>query len=195
MFDSETSKLLRSAPSLSGLDSNNFPLFFTRHYAELSMARLRGHHEVDAKTSERWTIDKIADAYELIASLDTNQQVRKASAFVAATAHQILSRRIKSVEDISLSMNIGITQFGISPSISSALLFMISEQYADAHEAAQSINTVILKPSSCATRMRICSSTWETAKANISCSAGICRRSLTSSAISRATATTAVKHR
>ena len=142
MFDSETSKLLRSAPSLSGLDSNNFPLFFTRHYAELSMARLRGHHEVDAKTSERWTIDKIADAYELIASLDTNQQVRKASAFVAATAHQILSRRIKSVEDISLSMNIGITQFGISPSISSALLFMISEQYADAHEAAQSINTV-----------------------------------------------------
>ena len=49
MFDSETSKLLRSAPSLSGLDSNNFPLFFTRHYAELSMARLRGHHELMLK--------------------------------------------------------------------------------------------------------------------------------------------------
>ncbi|GAB7496199.1 DEAD/DEAH box helicase [Bilophila sp.] len=142
MFDSETSKLLSSAPALSGLDSNNFPLFFTRQYAELSMARLRGYHEVDEESPVRWTLDKIADAYELIASLNTNPQIQKSSAFVAATAHQILSRRIKSVEDSFFSINIGITQFGIAPSISSALLFMIAEQYADAHESAQSINTV-----------------------------------------------------
>lgn len=89
MFDSETSKLLSSAPALSGLDSNNFPLFFTRQYAELSMARLRGYHEVDEESPVRWTLDKIADAYELIASLNTNPQIQKSSAFVAATAHQI----------------------------------------------------------------------------------------------------------
>ena len=140
MFDSETAKLLQAAPALSGLDPNDLPVLFTQHYAELSMARLRNKKESSVDTEEQWSLEKIADAYELIVSLDVNDaQTRRSSAFVAATANQILSRRNLADKESTQPLNIGITEQGVDPSISAALLFMLSEQYADAHEAAQSI--------------------------------------------------------
>ena len=42
MFDAATAQLLRSAPSVPGLDPEDIPALLTSHYANLVSARLRG---------------------------------------------------------------------------------------------------------------------------------------------------------
>lgn len=92
MFDPVTAALLRSAPALPGLDPAGIPQLLTRHYADLVSARLRG---ADAATGGRaeWPLERIADTYELITSIHNDPAIRRASAFVAGTAQQILARR------------------------------------------------------------------------------------------------------
>lgn len=139
MFDAATASLLRSAPELPGLDPNELPAILTTHYAELASMRLRGD---DDKTVEEddWSLERIADTYELVVSLEPEAPARAAAAFVAGTAQQILSRRqlSTSAED-DLPPNIDRDR--LDPSLASAILFLASEQYADANEAAGSINT------------------------------------------------------
>ncbi len=91
MFDSVTANLLRSAPSLPGLHPDSLPSILTFHYAELVSRRLRGETvAATEQASQVWPLEKIADAYELLASTLNDPNTRRASAFVAATAHQIL---------------------------------------------------------------------------------------------------------
>jgi hypothetical protein len=137
MFDPVTASLLRSAPELPGLPSVDIPQLLTRHYAELVSARLRGGAGVEAAGDEAWPLERIADTYELITSLSNDAPTRRSSAFVAATAHQILSRRPSA--EISSSMVRVVIRDGVHPAITAALLFLAAEQYADAGEASNAI--------------------------------------------------------
>ncbi|MDL2314062.1 DEAD/DEAH box helicase [Desulfovibrio sp. OttesenSCG-928-C14] len=142
MFDSVTASLLRSAPPLPGLSSEILPSLFTQHYADLVSQRLRGDtSKFENQFTRNWTLEKIADAYELLASTVVEPEQRRASAFVAATAHQILSRRDRGTdsEELNLDASYGITREAVPSDIASALLFLIAEQYADANEASQAI--------------------------------------------------------
>lgn len=139
MFDPETSSLLRSAPELQGLDPNNIPQILTSNYARLVSMRLRGAaEEENVAGSKEWPLDRIADSYELITSVHSDPTIRRASAFVAATAQQILSRKQNYLEaDVEATLNI--TRDSIDPSLSAALLFLTAGQYADANETASAI--------------------------------------------------------
>ncbi|CDM59846.1 hypothetical protein [Rhizobium favelukesii] len=90
MFDIRTSELLRAAPSLPELDAQQIPQMLTRHYAELVSARLKGEDDA-ASEEETWSLDRIADAYEIVASIEEDPELRRAAAFVAGTAQQIIA--------------------------------------------------------------------------------------------------------
>ena len=133
MFDPVTADLLRSAPALPGLDPNNIPRLLTRHYATLVSARLRG---AEAETGRRaeWPLERIADTYELITSVHTDPAIRRASAFVAGTAQQILARR--RPDPTGQTIRPAVDRDQVDPAIAASLLFLAAEQYADAYEAA-----------------------------------------------------------
>lgn len=139
MFDAATAALLRSAPSLPDLNSDDLPAILTAHYAELASIRLRG---VGAESSleSAWSLERIADTYELVVSLRPEGTGRSAAAFVAGTARQIIARRQLAISaDTQLPPNIDRDR--LDPSLAAAILFLASEQYADANEAASNILT------------------------------------------------------
>ncbi|MCK1732962.1 DEAD/DEAH box helicase [Bradyrhizobium sp. 138] len=133
MFDPETSAMLRSAPSLPDLDAQDLPRRLTRHYAQLMSLRLRGAAASEASDTDNWPLERIADTYEVITSVHDDASVRRASAFVAGTAQQILARK-QLPEDAVLRPHVDREQ--VDPTIAAALLFLAAEQYADAYEAA-----------------------------------------------------------
>ena len=137
MFDAATSALLRSAPAVPGLNPNDIPQLITRHYAALVSARLRGTSD-SAPVEEHWSLERIADTYEIITSISDDADNRRASAFVAATAHQVLSRR-QSADGVVQAHSWSVNRDGVDPAVASTLLFLAAEQYADANEAASAI--------------------------------------------------------
>lgn len=139
MFDAATAHLLQSAPSVPGLDPQEIPALLTMHYANLVSARLRGAAEEGASVAgDGWTLERIADTYELITSIHTDAPLRRSSAFVAGTAQQILARRQAVAAEENQPGNIDRDR--VDPTIAAALLFLAAEQYADAHEAASNIH-------------------------------------------------------
>lgn len=139
MFDPDTAQLLKSAPALPDLDPSDIPLLLTQHYAELVSARLRGFPNEDGANvvEKNWPLERIADTFELITSVHSDTQIRRASAFVAATAQQIIARR--QAEKIKTDLPWNVNRDRVDPTIAAALLFLAAEQYADANEAAISI--------------------------------------------------------
>lgn len=137
MFDAATAGLLRSAPALPGLDPNNLPAILTEQYAALAALRLRGAASPSADETP-WSLERIADTYELVVSLQPDADNRAAAAFVAGTARQIIARR-QLVEGESAGLAFNVDRDRLDPAIAAALLFLASEQYADAHEAAANI--------------------------------------------------------
>ena len=135
MFDAATSHLLRSAPELPDLDPNDLPSILTTHYAELASIRIRGAGLEQDVEKNGWNLERIADTYELLVSLQPKSEKRGPAAFVAGTARQILARRLEAEEKQPAI----ISRDRISPALASAVLFLISEQYGDANEAASSI--------------------------------------------------------
>ena len=69
--------------------------------------------------------------------MHSDRTVRRASAFVAGTAQQILSRKQRTPNDVEIVQNIDRNR--VDPTIAAALLFLAAEQYADANEAAAGI--------------------------------------------------------
>ncbi|WP_103108486.1 DEAD/DEAH box helicase [Brevibacillus reuszeri] len=134
MFDSRTSMLLRSAPSLPTLDAHNLPPLLTRHYAELVSARLKSTDgTVERGSDEKWPLERIADVYETIASIEEVPTLRRAAAFVAGTARLIISRGRTHVS--GEDQHSPIDRDSVDSSIAAAVLFLAAEQYADAFEA------------------------------------------------------------
>ncbi len=135
MFDPRTAELLQSAPGVPGLAAEDLPKVLTQAYARLVSHRLEGGGgEIDADDS--WTIDRIADTYEIIASLEDDPTLRSASAFVAGTAQQIIARRAPAVDRMA---QLAVDRDAVDASVAAALLFLMAEQYADANEAASAI--------------------------------------------------------
>ncbi|VTZ26109.1 DEAD/DEAH box helicase [Methylocella tundrae] len=138
MFDSATAQLLRSAPPVPGLDPQSIPALLTRHYANLVSARLSGTSDAASDGESGWTLERISDTYELVTSLQTEGSVRRAAAFVAGTAQQILARR-QAAASAGHAVVSNVDRDRLDPTIAAALLFLAAEQYADAHEAASHI--------------------------------------------------------
>ena len=138
MFDAQTAALLRSAPELPGLDPQNLPALLTFHYANLASYRLGGIDAASDDSSE-WTLQRIADTYELTAVLQADPKTARASAFVAATAQQILARQEQG--DVVVIGRPNIDRDRLDPALSAVLLFLLSEQFADANEATAAIRT------------------------------------------------------
>lgn len=142
MFDSRTSALLAAAPDLPGLDASDLPAMLTRHYAALVSQRLEGEESVDVARDEAWPVERIADVYEIVASIEEDEEMRRAAAFVAGTAQQILARRRPqrlSPQIKMLAPAMPVDRDGVDASVAAALLFLAAEQYADAHEAGTAI--------------------------------------------------------
>ncbi len=136
MFDPETAALLRSAPEFPNLDPNDLPQLLTSHYAQIVSMRLGG--EDRAHQEGAWTLDRIADTYELIVSVSNDPVVRRPSAFVAASAQQLIARRKELLEEDAIE-RANINRDRLAPEIAAVLLFLAAEQYADAHEAASRV--------------------------------------------------------
>lgn len=131
MFDPDTAALIQSAPDLPGQPATRLPIRLTGAYARLVAARLnRGVDQTDPKTE----LAEIADTYELIAVLSEAADERRAAAFVAGTANQLLSKGsdVANAEDL-------LTRDQVHPAISASLLFLAAEQYPDANEAASAL--------------------------------------------------------
>lgn len=134
MFDSASAQLLRSAPPLPGLNPDDLPAVLTQYYATLASSRLRGGELSFDELNDDWTLGRIADTYELTAALQLEPQLARAAAFVAATAQQIIARR--TLESPTEQEQVNIHRDFLNPALSSVLLFLIAEQFADANEAA-----------------------------------------------------------
>lgn len=134
MFDERTSILLSEAPSLPTLNAHNLPQILTRHYAELVSARLKSADgTMDIVLDNQWPLERIADVYETIASIEEDPINRRAASFVAGTARLIISRgQTHASDEKRLSP---IDRDSVDSAIAAAILFLAAEQYADAFEA------------------------------------------------------------
>jgi len=121
---------------MPGLNPANIPALLTRQYANLAAARLRGTDESLGQLAATWSLERLADTYEILTSLTSDNSIRRPAAFVAGTAQQILARRQEISTDSRLP---NIDRDRVDPSIAAAVLFLSAEQYADANEAAHAI--------------------------------------------------------
>ncbi|WP_020616239.1 DEAD/DEAH box helicase [Paenibacillus daejeonensis] len=134
MFDSQTSELLREAPSFPSLNSRILPELLTHHYAQLVSARLSGNVNVEIENLDsHWSLERIADAYETIASIEEDLTLKRASAFVAGTARLLIFRGNRYLLDGERFFPID--RESVDSSTAAVVLFLAAEQYADAFEA------------------------------------------------------------
>ncbi|HEO9032046.1 TPA: DEAD/DEAH box helicase [Serratia marcescens] len=136
MFDPETASLLRSAPAFPDLAPEDLPQLLTSHYAQIVSMRLGG--EEQSSQEGGWTLDRIADTYELVVSINNDPSIRRSSAFVAASAQQLIARREELLEE-EIAESENVSRDRLAPEIAAVLLFLAAEQYADALEAASKV--------------------------------------------------------
>lgn len=133
MFDAQTAALMRSAPALAGVDPATLPQELTGVYAELVGLRLRAAELADQPDylAQLQRIERIATIYEALVDSGAEGHERRAAAFVAATAYQLLGRirpALQGRDDLLMAR-------AIDPRVSAPLLFLIAEQSPDAREA------------------------------------------------------------
>lgn len=139
MFDPQSARLLQSAPAIPGVEPEDMPRLLTEIYSELVTSRVRGENGDGRNGASFQRLSAIANAYEMIATLSSDYDERRASAFVAGSAYQILA---KSIADVNGAADMILTRDHISGHIAAALLFLIAEQYADAKEAIGAFKVV-----------------------------------------------------
>lgn len=137
MFDAETAALIRSAPPLRGVDPLLLPQELTRIYAELAGIRLRSVQPAaePAYLAEIERLGRIAAVYEAQVDDTIGERARRAAAFVAGTAYQILGRILPEEPDRDGFLSAA----AVHPRVAAPLLFLIAEQSPDAREAARGI--------------------------------------------------------
>lgn len=134
MFDAGTAALIRRAPRIDGIDPETLPQELTRAYAELVALRLR-REEPDVETARALNLDRLlrlASVYEAVADTSHAAEDRRAAAFVAATAYQIVGRTALRPE-VNAADILG--PASIHPLVAAPLLFLIAGQSPDAREA------------------------------------------------------------
>jgi superfamily II DNA/RNA helicase len=136
MFDATTAQLIRAAPTLSGVDPATLPQELTRVYSDLVVLRLKGAAVADdaSQLQNLQRLKRIADIYEGAVDTGTEGDARRAAAFVAATAHQLLGRVLLAGYENGQSL---LEPDAIHPALAAPLLFLVAEQNADAREAAR----------------------------------------------------------
>lgn len=137
MFDAQTAELIRRAPALAGVDPLLLPQELTGIYAELAGLRLRARAlaEEPEYLARLERVDRIATIYEALVDNGAEDHERRAAAFVAATAYQLLGR-IRPPLELRDDL---LTPHAIDPRVSAPLLFLIAEQSPDAREAARDL--------------------------------------------------------
>jgi ATP-dependent RNA helicase HelY len=136
MFDAGTAALIRAVPSVGGVDPETLPQDLTKAYAELVALRLRvGEPDADAARDLNFDrLLRIATVYEAIADTGSIAEDRRAAAFVAATAYQIVGR-VGAAEGVPAADLL--SPAAIHPLIAAPLLFLIAGQSPDAREAGR----------------------------------------------------------
>lgn len=134
MFDAQTAQLIRAAPAIRGVDPQTLPQILTQAYTELVSLRLRnGDRGVEAaRAFNHERLLRMATIYEALVDTGASADQRRASAFVAGTAYQILGRVGAGEEAAQLPL---LTALAIHPNVAAPLLFLIAEQSPDAREA------------------------------------------------------------
>ena len=144
MFDPHSVALIRQAPPLEGLDLDALPKEFTRAYATIVTTRVRLQEgrttgdELPVELAEVVSrMQRLAAAHEAYAAALPDRPNRAAAAFVAASAHHAchLADQLRSAPMLIGGLSIE----AIAPAVASTLLFLISEQAADAMEMANRI--------------------------------------------------------
>ncbi len=143
MFDAETATLIRSAPPLLGVNPELLPQELTGIYAELAGLRLRAAQLDDDLDylAQIERLARIAAVYEAQVDDTIEGEARRAAAFVAATAYQILGRVLPADPDWVGFLSAG----AIHPRVAAPLLFLIAKQSPDAREAARALGGVRLE--------------------------------------------------
>jgi ATP-dependent RNA helicase HelY len=143
MFDAVTTALIRTAPPLSGVNPLTLPQELTRAYSDLVVLRLRGvapsDDPIQVQTLQR--LKRIADIYEAAVDSGTSGDARRAAAFVAATAHQLLARVM--VDGYGADRPL-LEADAIHPVVAAPVLFLVAEQNADARESARPLGGIRL---------------------------------------------------
>jgi ATP-dependent RNA helicase HelY len=137
MFDAESAALIRSAPALEGVDPALLPQELTAIYADLAGLRLRAAQIRDdpAYEARLARIARIATIYEALVDSGADDEDRRAAAFVAGTAYQVLGRISASARGRADYL----TAAAIDPNVAAPLLFLIAGQSPDAREAARGL--------------------------------------------------------
>lgn len=133
MFDTSSRLLLRGAPDLPGLDPETLDELLTAAYIELATVRLmpkQGGDASDADVFDR--VRRLASTFEAYVALNLRPEQIRAAAFVAGTAHQILSR----LREPRPNQPTLVSSDAIGSAISATLLFLIADRAADAAEVA-----------------------------------------------------------
>ena len=133
MFDESSRRLLRSAPDLNGLDAEGIDELLTEAHVVLATVRANSNEEEVDATLNR--VRRLATTFEAYVALGLRPDQRRAAAFVAASAHQILARKLnlRGERPTLLSSD------AVDAALASTLLFLIAERTADAHEAASQL--------------------------------------------------------
>lgn len=140
MFDPETTSLIRQAPALPDLDLERLPEELTKAFASLVSFRVRlaGNPaalppDLNAKLDE---FRRMAATFETLVALLPELANRRAAAFVAAHAQQLLHLARIAVSQGATPLP-PFRPDAISPAASALLLFLIANQPSDAMEMAR----------------------------------------------------------
>jgi superfamily II DNA/RNA helicase len=144
MFDAQTSRLIRAAPELPGLDREALPQALTRAYARIATTRLRiaeeGVESAAAGDPDFSLLRRLANTYETYTAALIEPQTQRSAAFVSASAHQLLARAAVLEGRVGRSPW-RLTPWSISSDVSAMLLFVIAGYPSDARDVAQSYST------------------------------------------------------
>lgn len=133
MFDTSSRMLLRGAPDLPGLDPETLDELLTAAYIELATVRFMSMQGGDASDVDVFNrVRRLASTFEAYVVLNLRPEQIRAAAFVAGTAHQILSR----LREPRLDQPTLVSSDAVGSAISATLLFLIADRAADAAEVA-----------------------------------------------------------
>ena len=148
MYDRDTATLIHTTPPLDGLDRQSLPELLTETFAQISAARIRLHGFSDKESEELANLIKqmrrLAYTNESLVSVLPEREDRSASAFVAASAHQLCMNVDRLYGNNSRYTFLNAQ--GISSDIAALLLFMVAEATADSSEVSKELTWETLDP-------------------------------------------------
>jgi DEAD/DEAH box helicase len=137
MYDDDTAALIRSAPTLNGLNRERLPEQLSEAFAKIAAARIslrEGAAVDDGVISLIGEMQRLALTNEALVASAPTREDRAAAAFVAGSAHQLCFNARNIRRDAPTSSYL--EPRSISPEISAMLLFLIAEATADSAELA-----------------------------------------------------------